>query len=116
MTVRTPQEATRDSFSISEPTIWRRSTLALTRGMSGASSTSRSDTWARHAAATRRSPRHQDGPVTRTVCWGKRWATWALSRASDSSEYSPQVDTVSMSILRLAGMSTSSCRSPELAS
>ena len=100
VTVRTPQEATRDSFSISDPTTCNRSMAVFTRPGSGDSRTSRRDTWARHAAATRRSPRHQEGPFTRTRCSGNFSATWAWSRASDSAECSPHVDTVSISMVR----------------
>jgi len=66
VTVRTPHDATRDCFSISEPTVTRRSMLALISDMLAPVSTSRSDTWARQAAATRRSPRHHEGPRTLT--------------------------------------------------
>ena len=67
MTVRTPHDATRDSFSISIPTVKRRSSRAFVTSMSGPLSTSRSVTCARQALATRRSPRKNDPLFTFTL-------------------------------------------------
>jgi hypothetical protein len=67
VTVRTPHDATRDSFSISMPTVKSRSTAPLIACTSGPMSTSRSVTCARQALATRRSPRKNEPLFTRTL-------------------------------------------------
>ena len=116
MTVRTPHDATRDCFSISEDTVCSRSMRVLTVATSSESSTSRSGTCAAHACATRRSPRHHDGPLILTAYSGKTRASICSTRVCDSGDDSPHVETMSTSTRRLPGTKTSSCRFPDAAS
>ena len=108
VTVRTPQEATRDCFSISAAIACSRSIPALTLATSLAGSTSRKVTCARHAAATRRSPRHHEQSDHMGCVVRKPLRDEGQERERDSGEHSPHVDTASTSMRCFAGMNTSS--------